>query len=578
MNTLSPNLRWLRWLEYASILAILLAFSALCWHQIELPGLHPDEAQEVIPVIQILNNAPFDTIRNHGIEVLGARFPLMIQDYIGTVNTYLYVPFIGIFGVSVYSLRLMSILISVVTLLLVWRIGRAWVSPLAGVLAALFLAMQPSFIFWSRQSVYVTFVTVPLTLGAMLCGWYWWRKKTSVRWLYAGAFLLGLGIAAKMLVGWVLIGIGGAFGLLYLLPNARKILEARSLKPIGITLTLRQFVFAGVCLCAGLFMLIIYNLQTGGTFALLNDFGGTSYYGVDNSAFLENLAARIENLRVTITGEQFWYLTGGALYGNPLWSQALLITPLLALIIVFWRGRTDWRRSVFLLIALTLMLLSSVFTVSALWATHMAILMPFPPLLLAISLALIIRHFPGNRFSYEGAIYHAPTIKIFKIISVQLLRWLIICIFVTVLVYQDVQATLAYHHDLTRMGGFGGHSSAIDTLMDTLESLDPLPPLYAVDWGIQNQIRFLSGGTMQPIDIAGFELNPDPGFAVRVQQSLTTPNSLYLFHAPGDTTFQRRDAFEQIIAESGFTISSDEVVYDRTGRPIFHLVRLEPTP
>lgn len=553
MNTSFPISCRQRWLEYAVILAILIVFGALCWHQIELPGLHPDEAQEVIPIVQILNNVPFETLRDHGIDLLGTRFPLMIQDYIGTVNTYLYLPFIGLFGVSVYSLRLMSILISIVTLLLVWRLGRAWGSPLAGVLATLLLAMQPSFIFWSRQSVYVTFVTVPLTLGALLCGWHWWRSQKSDKWLYAGAFLLGLGIAAKMLVGWVLIGIGGAFGLLYLLPNAKKLLQARSLQPLGITLSLRQFFSAGLCLCAGSSMLIVYNLQTGGTLALLSDFGGTSYYGVDNSAFLDNLAARIENLRVTITGEQFWYLTGGALYGNPLWGWALILTPLVALALVLWRGRADWRRSIFLLTALPLMLLASVFTVSALWATHMAILIPFPPLIVAIALMLIIRYFP-----------------------IKAAARLFVGIVAVMLVHQDVQATLAYHHDLTRMGGFGGHSSAIYTLMETLEGLEA--PIYAVDWGIQNQLRFLSGGTLQPNDIAGFEFDPDPGFAARVQHSLTPPDGLYIFHAPGDTVFQRRAAFEQIIAENGFAIHHEDVVYDRTGRPIFHLVRLAAAP
>lgn len=541
-----------RLLEYSAMIVILITFATLCWHQIELPGLHPDEAQEVIPIVQILNNAPFETMRNHGIELFGARFPLMIQDYIGTVNTYLYLPFISLFGISVYSLRLMSILISVGTLLLVWRIGRAWVSPFAGITAALLLAMQPSFIFWSRQSVYVTFVTVPLTLAAMLCGWHWWKKSANPRWLYAGAFLLGLGIAAKMLVGWVIIGIGGAFILLYGLPNMGKIIQNRSLKPIGISLTLWQDITAGLCLFAGMFMPVIYNLQTGGTLALLRDYSSISYYGVDNTAFLDNLAARLENLRVTLTGEQFWYLTGGALYGNPLWIPAVIITPMIATLLVLWRGRVDWRRALFLVVALPLMLLASVFTVSALWATHMAILMPFPPLLLAIALALCIKHFPRKSFAV----------------------W-ITSLLIAILVYQDIQAAAAYHHDLTRMGGFGGHSSAIYPLMDALESLEPLPPLYAVDWGIQNQVRFLSGGRMQPVDIAGFEFEPDPGFAARVQQSLTTPEGLYIFHAPGDTTFQRREAFERIIADNGFSIESENIIYDRTGRPIYHLVRLE---
>jgi len=272
---------------------------------------------------------------------------------------------------------------------------------------------------------------------------------------------------------------------------------------------------------------------------------------VDNTAFFDNLLRRVNNLTVALTGEQFWYLTGGAQYNNQLWIPLLIGAPIAMLVMMAWRGRSDWRRSLFLILALPVMLLFSVFTVSDFWVTHMAILMPFPALLIGGALALVVRHFPIKPVAFIAVIFVAGFVSM-----------------------RDVEATMAYHDDLALTGGFAGHSSAIYKLMDALEAYDAPPPLYAVDWGIQNQVRFLSGGTMQPVDIAGFEFNPDPGFATRVEQTLGTLDGLYIFHAPGDTVFLRREAFDTIIADNNLIIASDEVIHDRSGRPIYHLVRL----
>lgn len=541
-------------LEALAVAAVLGAFFVLCWHQIELPGLHPDEAQEVVPLIQLARGVPYETLRGHGIWLGGQRFPVMIQDYIGTVNTYLYAPFAAVLGVSVVSLRLMSVLTSMVTLLLVHQLGRAWGGRWVGVLAMLLLAMQPSFIFWSRQGVYVTFVTVPLTLGALLCGWRWWRGGGArPALLHAGAFLLGLGLSAKLLVVWVIFGVGGAFALFYALPKLRDVWRARSLAPLGVRVTWQQLGVAGACFTAGLSMLIIYNLQVGGTFAILRDFGGTSYYGVDNRSLWQNFLMRVDNLRVTLTGEQFWYLTGNALYHNALWWQMLPPLTLVTGGVVAWRARARWRAFAFPLVAVLLMLALSVFTVSALWATHMAIVMPFP----ALGVAL-----------WMGLLWQAATGRAAILRAVPLLL-------VAALVAGDLHVTRSYHDDLSRTGGFLGHSVAIYRLMETLNN-ETCSTLYALDWGIQNQVRFLSAGNLQPIDIAGTDFQPDAGFEGRVLASLTKPSALYVFHAEGDTVFQRREAFADIVTRNGYTPNTAAVIYDYSGRPVFELVRVTP--
>jgi hypothetical protein len=537
------------WLEAASLAAILAVFLALALPQLDLPGLHPDEAQEVIPTVQLLRGQPVETLRDSGLTLFGQRFPLMIVDYIGTVNTYLAAPFFKLLGISVVSLRLMAVLTSAVTLVLLYRLGRALYSPAVGLTAAALLAVQPTFVFWSRQGVFVTFVTAPLTLGALLCGWRWWRGGGRRRDLYAGALLLGLALAAKLLALWVIFGVGGAFAILYA-PQIWRALRERTLAPLGLSLTWPQLGLAALFFALGATMLIAYNLQTGGTWLAIRDNLATSYYGISNLAILENLAERFIGLKVVLSGEHFWYL--GGVFVNPWWPWALPLAGLAALIITLWRAREEWRGLLFPHLALALMTAASIFTVSALWFTHFALLMPWPALALAVALSRVARHL-------------RPV-------------WLgtgLAALVVVGLVATDVRADWRYHAALRDAGGYGAHSAAVYRLTERLlAGGSPLP--YALDWGIQDPVQFLSKGEVNPVELTGFEFEAGDEFAERVVESLDDPDHLYILHSREETVFERRDAFEAIVAEHGLVIADEEVITDVSGRAIFVLVRLGP--
>ena len=82
------------------LISILISYAILSLYQIDLPGLHYDEAFEAVPALQLLLGQPVTAFRNSGITVGGHMFPLMTQDYIGTLNTYVAIPFIAIFGAT----------------------------------------------------------------------------------------------------------------------------------------------------------------------------------------------------------------------------------------------------------------------------------------------------------------------------------------------------------------------------------------------------------------------------------------------------------------------------------------------
>ncbi|OQY27129.1 MAG: hypothetical protein B6243_13335 [Anaerolineaceae bacterium 4572_5.2] len=95
-------------------------FLAFTLYQIDLPGLHYDEAFEIVPAMQLLKGQPVNAFRESALTLFSKEFPLMTQDYIGALNTCGSVPFLLIGGATVAALRSYAIAIGLLTLLLVY--------------------------------------------------------------------------------------------------------------------------------------------------------------------------------------------------------------------------------------------------------------------------------------------------------------------------------------------------------------------------------------------------------------------------------------------------------------------------
>lgn len=296
---------WL--LDLPVLIVVVAVFLSLTWYQIALPGLHTDEALEVLPAVQLVRGQEVECFKDVCIDLFGLRLPVMIYEYIATVNTYMAIPFFALFGVSVPTLRAMPILQSVVALVFLYLLARELFNRRVALLSVALLAVSPSFVFWSRQGVFVTSVTIPISLIGVW-SWHRWWRSSKPGYLYLGAFLFGLGVSAKFLFGWLLAGVGGAFVLL----NLDRILESlrrRSLAPLGIRLRRRDVAIGGALVILGLLPLILFNVRTMSTINYIRDkVFGTSYYQVDNTNLAENLRERIKEFRSVLNGETFWYL------------------------------------------------------------------------------------------------------------------------------------------------------------------------------------------------------------------------------------------------------------------------------
>ncbi|MDM8528903.1 glycosyltransferase family 39 protein [Anaerolineales bacterium HSG24] len=540
-----------------SLIAIILLYLGLSLYQLDLPGLHYDEAFEAVPIVQLLTGQPVSSFRGHGLSIGGQIIPFMTQDYIGALNSYAALPFIIIFGSTPTALRLMSVLVGLLTIiatyLLVSYLSRA---RQVGLISVLLLAVDPTFIFWNRQGVFVTSMTATIGIFATYC---WVRRghEGGYRWAVAGSFLFGLGLYAKFLFLWLIAALGMLF-LLYLLYYTFVLKQAwldLILPPAGRISVLKWEVpLSIVAFVMGALPLIIYNLQTNGTYLAITQNASTSYYGVDNMDFTHNLGQRLYQYQVLLSGSHLWYL--GDIISNPLppiLFGLMLIMVLLGTVIGRSPLHSAMLTALFPFAVIGLVILASIGTVSALWVTHFAILMPWG----AIALAL------GGWFCYQ---VYADWLSNFT-------RQAMLSLGLTMLILTNLIGTVSYHRALTESGGLSTHSDAIYDLSDWLAERGRLP-VAAMDWGLAAPIIYLTGGQVAPVELFGYSWQSDAELTGRMHQFIDQSDTLYLWRAPDEIIFDRSGEFKTLYSTINLEENIEDAFYERSGRPLLGVTRL----
>ncbi len=535
----------LKFSEAAIIVIGLALFLALCLYQIALPGLHYDEAREAgLPAMQLVLGQPLEVFRGAGFRLLGQHLPFMVQDYIGALNVYLAVPFLALLGVSVPALRLMPVLCAALTLLFTYIFARQLFNRRVAAIAYLLLALNPSFVFWNRQGIFVTSITATLAMASLVCALCWYRRGQDI-YLYLGAFILGLGLYAKLLFAWFILALLVAFVLL----DLRRLLSQRGLGR-------KQLALALLCFVSGLGPVVIYNLQTGATFSTLVSNLTTSYYGTENLAFFRNLGDRLTQFRVVLEGGHLWYL--GGVFADRLWPYFFYGGLLAVVLIAHLQAGEDRGPALFPYLVIIFVIIASCFTVSALWFTHYALLTPWPPLAVAGALDILARRGGLGRFGPLVALGAAAMLGV-----------------------ADLRVDWQYHCALGQSGGLAAHSAASYDLAVYLQERNLTAPV-AMDWGIAAPVQFLTQGQVKPIEVFGYDdiREPDEGFGPRLAAFLSNPDSVYIFHSPEETVYQRRQTFEQLVTDRRKVSREEAIIYrgENNGQPIFILLRVEDQP
>src|SRR5436853_4213766 len=134
------------------------------------------------------------------------------------VGFWLEVASAKIFGFNSVSILLPQALAGVLSVLLLYHLVRRHFGVIAGLLAALALALNPISILTNRNVTIDSTLTLVLLLGA------WTVLKAAetgrLRWLLLTAFIVGIGFNIKMLEAYLVVP---AYGLLYLLAAPKSI-------------------------------------------------------------------------------------------------------------------------------------------------------------------------------------------------------------------------------------------------------------------------------------------------------------------------------------------------------------------
>lgn len=545
------------------LLLALTIYLALALYQPGLPGLHYDEAREAgLNAMEILTGAPITAFRGVGVTVGERTFPLMVQDYIGALNVYLALPFLAVSGVGVPNLRILPILCGLLVLLLVERSVSEWlawrrsdtaaagartVAPIstAGLLAVALLAVSPSFVFWSRQGVFVTNLT---QVFVFLSVWQVvrWLRTGRPNALIAASLAAGSALYAKLLAIWVIAPLALMAGAWWLHRRRHGSTPA---------LSLRTLLLAALAFALPLLPLLWFNLQSRGTFASIGASLGQSYYGVDNLAIGANLLTRVGQLVQVLRGDQFWYL--GATFANTL-------APWVALVLVTVGAMKAPRIVLPPLLLLGAAVGMSIFTVSDLFVTHYALLQPLALATVAIGAGVIL---PEKRLSTDTSTPRRARASA-----------LLAALLLVVTFGVDLANSLAYHRALAQSGGLADHSDASYHLAYYLRYNGMGAPI-ALDWGIDATVRYLSEGTVTPLEIFGYAspAAPDETYAAQLASFLANPDNVYLLHSEQATVFQgRAEVFHATAAALGLTPVLEQRFAQRDGAPLYEIWKAHP--
>ncbi len=534
------------------ITVIFLLYCGLAFYQLDLPGFYYDEALDLPPAIQLAQHKPVELMPGDpGIMLFGRTMPLMILDYLGTVYTYLLWPLFGLMGSSWLLVRWLEVVTGVFILALTYRLGRAWFGEAVGLMTILLLAVDPSFLFWTRMGISVTAVMTLCALGSLLAI-HQWQQNGRPLWGLATGILLGIGLWAKFLFLWWL----AALAFVFVIFNWRVLWPGKWPRGslFGVSWQTWAAGFSGFILGAG--PLICYNLRTGRTSQiLLNALNKPTDYGINNLNVTGNLRTAWEQFRVFLDGSYFWY--NGQSHSNP-WTYWMFLISVLLTGWFAWSPRDDKQtaqRTSALLLLNGLVILQSAFTLSGIWATHLYILAPLLDMVMALAVWQLWRQWRRQqRWVYRLAQVAGVGLLLLHFTG-------------------DVTATARYHGSLNETGGYGRFSDAIYPLANYLEEQLPAQPAM-LDWGLAKNILILTNGRVNPTEIFGYSYEPDGGFEQRVQAALATQNTFVLTD-PLYAVFPRDEAFRQIANQSGYEISETKIFRERSGQSAYIVYRIQ---
>lgn len=340
------------------------------------PGFAFEELDEARNTCALLAGVQSDACLSF--RAFSREFPINAgRLYSGAVQTYLSLPFFYAFGQNIISLRLLTVLLGLITLFLTYAVVLRWFNRSVAVLSAALLVQQPCFNLFTKIANNDTF----LNFLSMLSLWCFtqWPVRRRERYLYAGAFILGVGFWAKIIFLWVLVGVVSSWALF-----------ARD----HFRFTVRQYV--GMCLafCVGYLPQIYSLIVSHGELlrylwlCVSAPVSDPSLMNINNAAIVTNLLMRWDQFRGLFGGNAFDMMVPEH---EPEPSYVFTVLFIMAVVFLaflacFHKDKPIRQRVGAVLLVFMVLFLGTIFTVSSFRTMHLFLVVPFPQIILALFL------------------------------------------------------------------------------------------------------------------------------------------------------------------------------------------------
>lgn len=527
---------------------------------LDLPGLEYDETIFVNPALGNRN----DTFMEWSVRIMGYRIPVMIMRYIGAVKSYLYAPIFALFGTSVTTVRLPAVFLGLTALFFTYKLCKSMFGEKPALLLLVLLAVDPSFIFATRNDWGPIAVMMVCKMASLYFLWRWIEENRAYQIGLCG-LLMGVGFFDKINFLWYI----GA-----IIPSAL-ICFHRQLWP---RISLRNTLSFTLPFLAGCAPLLVYNLRhplislqdqqvlTTSWYDSLSYRYRLFYHTFDGTGILDVFNVQKPNELLQTLRQPSADSIEAVLTSLPSilpWQQSLLPLALAVslgiLFFLFVRGRLfSTQRTAFLVLIFCLIVLGICLTALATGPHHVMMVYPFPHMLIALALWETDRRMA----QWSG--------KTGRILARSALVLGVLC-----LLLSSVAMDCIYLKAFKARGGYGKWSDAIYRLAEDYRN-QPDKNYILMDWGFSAQLLVMDSRNHHHTEGFDFILQEEKEIdkVKAFFPYFINPENLFIFHFPRFTTYPTLQLFQKAVQHFGLSASMQKQFQQRDGKLIYFSARV----
>jgi len=522
-----------------SILALICLLVILVMaDKIELLGPYNDDLGGIFQAKHVLENTFPD--RPGTIKVFDHVLPLNSY-YNGMTDMYFFmIPMGSILGFDYLTVRIYGIIIVLLATIFTFLLGKTLFNEKVGLISAFLFAFLPSTIFYGMLPLWTKFSLVFWFIPSL----YFlveWRKTGKIRFLIIAFVFLGMGLSTKINFVWVIVALAIAF-----LIFRPKIIR-----------NIKDFVIMGISMIAGSTILIISFLSRPTYFlsSLLSRVSDTTPYGYSNLDFSSNVATRFSNFTQLMDGSSLMFL--GGQHSNIIFVYFLVISIIGIFLLRLKFHNRFFKKSLFLILMLTIMIVVSSATVTVLNVAQLVILLPLAPLIIGAFIVTL-----SDRISKKANN---------EIFSLPIIFGLTIFLLVSNFMVID-----SYKSDLERTGGVGLYSIILYDIADYLKE-NNMNQIVTLDWGSVYSIYISSNYEIFPsaailYDRSNFQVN---NYRQTVERSLMNPDTVYLKYIKDVPIQGSWDLFVEVLEKHDKKPVLIKTFYSWDEKDLFYLYKAE---